>query len=65
MTHKYVTKVLKFDPYKMVVATLKFIGTPDDVSKQQSRVYEIAKKYGGYSAGEVFHYILFSIVHFL
>ena len=50
---RYVTKALRFDPNKMVVATLKFIGTDSEVARQEAEVMAVAKKHGGRSAGAV------------
>ena len=47
----YVTQHLKFDPTKMVAATLLFEGTKADIRRQEAKVYKIAKKYGGMKAG--------------
>jgi alkyldihydroxyacetonephosphate synthase len=46
-----VTKIKGFDPFKMVALTLVFEGTRDEVERQQSDVYQIAKKYKGMKAG--------------
>jgi len=48
----YVTKALQFDPHKMVVATLKFIGSAKEVARRESEVLAVAKQYSGKSAGE-------------
>lgn len=48
----YVTKLKGFDPAYMVVATLLFEGTKEEVSTQEKRVYSIAMDYGGLAAGE-------------
>lgn len=48
----YVTKHLKFDPMKMVAATLLFEGSKDEIKRQEELVYKIAGKYGGMKAGE-------------
>uniref|UniRef100_A0A6A7G5F9 Alkylglycerone-phosphate synthase n=1 Tax=Hirondellea gigas TaxID=1518452 RepID=A0A6A7G5F9_9CRUS len=48
----YVTKALRFDPARMVVATLKFIGNAKEIARQESEVFAVAKEYSGRSAGE-------------
>jgi alkyldihydroxyacetonephosphate synthase len=47
----FVTKVKGFDPFKMVALTLVFEGTKDEVERQQTDVYRIAKKHKGMKAG--------------
>jgi len=49
--YRYVTKLLQFDPDKMVAATIVFEGTKAEVATQQQTIYSIAKKYGGQPAG--------------
>jgi alkyldihydroxyacetonephosphate synthase len=46
-----VTGPLGFDPEKMVAATLVFEGNEGDVSRQEKRVYELAKRHGGMKGG--------------
>ena len=46
-----VTRIKRFDPYKMVALTLVFEGTRSEVERQQSDVYRIAAKHGGMKAG--------------
>jgi alkyldihydroxyacetonephosphate synthase len=47
----YVTKVCGFDPEQMVVTSLLFEGSEDEVANQQKIIYSIAAKYGGVKAG--------------
>lgn len=46
-----ITKVLGFDPYGMVVATLVFEGTKEQVRYQKKTCSAIARSYRGFSAG--------------
>lgn len=48
----YVTKIKRYDPEKMCVATLLFEGDPAVVAQQEKAVFEIASKFGGMPAGE-------------
>ncbi|XP_076331307.1 alkyldihydroxyacetonephosphate synthase, peroxisomal-like [Tachypleus tridentatus] len=48
----YVTKVKGFDIQKMCVATLLFEGTKEDVESLEKKIYNIAMRFGGMSAGE-------------
>ncbi|XP_072021273.1 alkyldihydroxyacetonephosphate synthase, peroxisomal-like [Amphiura filiformis] len=48
----YVTKLKGFEVDNMVVATLLFEGTKEEVSNQEKRVYSIAVDYGGLAGGE-------------
>lgn len=48
----YVLNRLKFDPDRMVAATLLFEGEPDEVAHQEKQVFSIAAKYGGVNSGE-------------
>ncbi|XP_071788558.1 alkyldihydroxyacetonephosphate synthase, peroxisomal-like [Asterias amurensis] len=48
----YVTKLKRFDPNVMVVATLLFEGTKEDVASQEKKVYTIASQFGGLAGGE-------------
>jgi alkyldihydroxyacetonephosphate synthase len=48
----FVTKVKRFDPYKMVACTLVFEGPRAEVEQQQRDLYEIAARHGGMKAGE-------------
>ncbi len=47
----FVTRVKGFEPLKMVALTLVFEGTKDEVERQQTDVYRIAKKHKGMKAG--------------
>jgi len=47
----YVLNRLKFEPEKMVAATLLFEGSASEIKQQESLVYAIAAKYGGMKAG--------------
>ena len=47
-----VTGPLGFDPSRMVACTLVFEGTPEDVAAQEKTVYTLAKRHGGFKAGE-------------
>ena len=42
-----------FEPDKMCVTTLKFIGTQAEVTAQEKNITAIAKRHGGMVAGEV------------
>jgi len=46
-----VTKLLGYDPNKMVACTLVFEGTEEEVSIQEKLLYGIAKRHGGMKAG--------------
>lgn len=46
-----VTKVMGFDPQKMVACTLVFEGGTAEVEAQERAVYDIASKHGGMKAG--------------
>lgn len=46
-----VTKLKGYDPYEMVVATLVFEGTEQEVAFQENALYAIAEKHGGMKAG--------------
>lgn len=47
-----VTKLLGFDPNRMVAATIVFEGSREEVAAQEKLVYGLAKKFGGMKAGE-------------
>jgi len=47
----YVTKVLKYDPAKMVVATIVMEGAPGEVEHQEKSIYRLAKQFKGLPAG--------------
>ncbi len=46
------TKVLKYDPHKLVVATVVMEGSKAEVAYQKKAVFGLAKKYKGTSGGE-------------
>ncbi|HSC89331.1 MAG TPA: FAD-binding oxidoreductase [Polyangiaceae bacterium] len=46
-----VTKVKGYDPMKMVVATVVFEGSADEVAFQEDTLYRIAESHGGMKAG--------------
>jgi alkyldihydroxyacetonephosphate synthase len=46
-----VTKVMGFDPYKMVAVTVVFEGSAEEIAYQEKVLYAIAKQHGGLSAG--------------
>jgi alkyldihydroxyacetonephosphate synthase len=46
-----VTGPLGYDPDRMVAATLVFEGTAQEVDQQERRVYELAKRHGGFKGG--------------
>lgn len=46
-----VTKVLGFEPDRMVACTLVFEGARTEVAQQEALVYELAKRHGGMKAG--------------
>ncbi|AKT37948.1 FAD-binding oxidoreductase [Chondromyces crocatus] len=46
-----VTKVKGYDPNRMVVATIVFEGTKEEVDFQESTLYRIAERHGGMKAG--------------
>ncbi|HEY9854192.1 MAG TPA: FAD-linked oxidase C-terminal domain-containing protein, partial [Stenomitos sp.] len=46
-----VTRVLGFEPDRMVALTLVFEGRPDEVAHQEALVYGLAKRHGGMKAG--------------
>jgi len=48
----YVTKRLKFDPERMVAATLMFEGDAAEVAAQEKKLYAIAARHGGLKSGE-------------
>ncbi|XP_071505794.1 alkyldihydroxyacetonephosphate synthase, peroxisomal-like [Diadema antillarum] len=48
----YVTKLKGFNPEVMVVTTLLFEGTKEEVAAQEKRVYAIAANFGGLASGE-------------
>ena len=47
----FVTKVKRFEPFKMVACTLVFEGSPQEVTQQQNDLYRIAARHGGMKAG--------------
>jgi alkyldihydroxyacetonephosphate synthase len=47
----YLTRIKGFDLQKMAAATLLFEGEEEDIKRQETLIIEIAKKYGGFSAG--------------
>jgi alkyldihydroxyacetonephosphate synthase len=47
-----VTKLLGFDPKKMVACTIVFEGNREEVARQEKTLYRIAKRFGGMKAGE-------------
>ena len=47
----FVTKIKRFAPDKMVVATIVFEGTRTEVERQQRDLYRIAARHGGMKAG--------------
>ncbi|MDQ6612591.1 MAG: FAD-binding oxidoreductase [Gemmatimonadota bacterium] len=47
----FITRAKGFDPKTMVACTLLFEGRRDEVAAQQATVKQLAKKYGGISAG--------------
>jgi len=47
----FVTKIKRFAPDKMVVATIVFEGTRTEVERQQGDLYKIAARHGGMKAG--------------
>ena len=47
----FVTEVMKFSPDNMVLCTLVFEGSKEEVANQQSSVYRLAKKHSGFRAG--------------
>jgi alkyldihydroxyacetonephosphate synthase len=47
----FVTRVLGFDPQKMVACTLLFEGRASEVDAQEKRLRSLAKKHGGMWAG--------------
>ena len=51
MERFFVTKIKKFDPYKMVACTLVFEGSHSEVAQQEKAVYEIAARHRGVKAG--------------
>ncbi|KAI5698082.1 hypothetical protein M8J75_001414 [Diaphorina citri] len=48
----YITKIKGFSVDEMCVTTLLFEGDPEDVKKNQAKIYSIALKFGGIPAGE-------------
>lgn len=48
----YVTKLKGFNPETMVVTTLLFEGTKEEVAAQEKRVYSVATRFGGLASGE-------------
>ncbi|XP_046403429.1 alkyldihydroxyacetonephosphate synthase [Ischnura elegans] len=50
--HAYAKYLLGLHPEKMCVATLVFEGDPEDVALQETKIYAIAKEYGGVPAGQ-------------
>ncbi|EYF04928.1 FAD-binding oxidoreductase [Chondromyces apiculatus] len=46
-----VTRVKGFDPHKMVVATIVFEGSADEVAFQENTLYRLAERHGGMKAG--------------
>ncbi|GAB6029196.1 hypothetical protein CHUAL_004969 [Chamberlinius hualienensis] len=48
----YLTRIKGVDLKKLSVATLLFEGRPKDVEIQEKRIFEIAQRFGGFSAGE-------------
>ena len=49
----YITKVKKFDVNCMTVMTLLFEGEKKEVDDHERKIYEVAKMFGGLSAGEM------------
>jgi alkyldihydroxyacetonephosphate synthase len=47
----FVTKVKKFEPFKMVACTLVFEGSREEVDQQERALYRIAARHGGMKAG--------------
>jgi alkyldihydroxyacetonephosphate synthase len=47
----FATRLLGYDPQRMVACTLLFEGNRPDVSRQQATVYRIARRHGGSKAG--------------
>ena len=47
------TTIKGFECDKVAVSTLLFEGEKDEVERQEKRIYEIAKKFQGFSAGEI------------
>jgi len=48
----FLTKIKKFDPYKMVAATVTFEGTEDEVIFQNRQIKKIAEDFGAVVGGE-------------
>ncbi|XP_063235126.1 alkyldihydroxyacetonephosphate synthase isoform X2 [Bacillus rossius redtenbacheri] len=48
----YLTRVKRFDPDTMCVATLLFEGEPHQVAQQETLIYALASQFGGIPAGE-------------
>ena len=48
----FLLKVKKFDPNKLVAATIVMEGTADEVKQQEKTIYRVASKYGGIKGGE-------------
>lgn len=46
-----VTKILGYDPNRMVACTLVFEGSREEVAQQEALVYRLAKRHGGMKAG--------------
>ena len=47
----YVTQIKNFDPEKMVLCTIVFEGTPEEVAYQYKTIKAIALKHNGFMAG--------------
>lgn len=61
----YLSLVKGYDLKKVAVATFLFEGTKNDVKKDENYLLEIAKKHGGYSAGEGYGKIGFRVTFYI